>query len=48
MKDMQANMEFENMSELKKLTNLAVEQANQLEETLQLINDFKILGKVVG
>ena len=40
--DDKARFQIDNLSELKKLTQLAESQLNQLKQTLELIEDFKI------
>ena len=40
--DLRVNFEIENLDELKKLIDLAICQANQLQGTMDKINSFKV------
>jgi len=45
--DLRVNFEIENLDELKKLIDLAICQANQLQGTMDKINSFKVRAVAV-
>lgn len=46
MEELQVEIEFKNVDELKKLLQSAINQIEQLEDTLNQISEFKIQGDV--